>query len=360
MATTYVKGKLRKVNGENIEIRYPETTLDKIVAWVNGSTAGVSILDSGRIKADYLPSTTVYTSGGTIAAGILPTIPVANIAVSGGTINSAILPQIPVANIAVSGGTIAQAILPAIPAANISGIISKTNLPSSVDDIVDIISVSESAPDATNVVIGDQYIKKTTSGSGSSATVTYKVVTATSDGTWTGASEDAPIENVIYYVPGTEKSYRYSGSSIVEIAAQRAVTTTVRVTGASDDLIPTELAVRTAITTSDVPIANNGTAGKVYIQNALTENSGSTTAITLNAADEKIHSVLANKIKGLSFDSTSENFVLNLGTGLTYDETSIAISLTGTLVGNAMTAGLGIASVTGGTITADLQWQADS
>lgn len=282
MATTYVKGKLRKTSGSNIEVRYPETTLDKVVAWVNGSTAGVTILDGGRIKKDYLPSSAVYTSGGKIDSSVIPSLTTSIISggtftsaflpsnvvytsggkidsgvvpglnasiITGGTFGTARLPNIPVSQLAVSGGTIAQAILPSIPAANITGVINKTNLPGSVDDIVELKAIAASAPSATGIVTGDQYFN----------TTSKKIVTAVSDGTWTGATESNPDGSVIYYVPSTEKSYRYGGTAMLEIAAQRAVTTTVRPSGtggASDDFVPTELAVRNAITSAGTPFAS--------------------------------------------------------------------------------------------------------
>jgi len=295
MATTYVKGKLQKHNGNDIQVRYPETTLDKVVAWVNGSTAGVTILDGGRIKKDYLPSSAVYTdsngkiasstipslttsiiSGGTFTSAFLPdnvvytsgglvsssVIPSLNASIiASGTLSADRLPTIPVNKIATSGGMLAIAIVPNIPATKLTGIISKTNLPGSVDDIVELIAVAASAPSATGIVVGDQYFN----------TTTKKVVTAVSDGTWTGATSADPDGSVIYYVPTSEKSYRYSGSAMVEIAAQRAVTTTVRPSGgadgASDDFVPTELAVRNAITSAGTPFASQAEVDAGVITN---------------------------------------------------------------------------------------------
>ena len=284
MATTYKKGKLQKTTGSDIEVRYPETTLDKVVAWVNGSTAGVTILDGGRIKKDYLPSSavytdsngkidsgvipqlttsiisggvftsnflpsnTVYTSGGKVDSGVIPNLSATII--SGGTFGTSLLPNIPVSQIATSGGTLAIAIVPDIPATKLTGVINKSNLPGSVDDIVELIAVAASAPSATGVVIGDQYFN----------TTSKKIMTAVSDGSWTNATASDPDGSVIYYVPSTETSYRYGKSSMVEIAAQRAVITEVRPAGsgegyASDDFVPTELAVRNAITSAGTPFA---------------------------------------------------------------------------------------------------------
>ena len=206
----YKKGKLKDLGGN---VLLPKTSLDSIVLDTTVSGSTTSIASGGKIKADYisLPSSVVTTSGGVISTNVLP-------------------------------GSVVQ---------TVNGVIPKSLLPGSVDDIVELKAVAASAPSATGVADGDQWFNTTTG----------KVMTAVSAGSWSGATSSDPGDEFIYYVPTTKKSYRWSGSAMVEIAAMIATTTEVRDSlDASDDFVPTEAAVRSVVDSFSIPFATENEA----------------------------------------------------------------------------------------------------
>lgn len=304
-----------------------------------------------------------------------------------------------------TGGVIDTSVLPSTVVQTVDGKIPKTVLPGSVDDIIQLIAFSANPP-ASGMVNGDQYYN-----SSDKKIYTY-------NGSW-GVAED-PVTTVIYYVPSTKKTYRWStgataaDNDMVEIAAAIAVTKQGSKSGSqlvdSDDFVPSDKAVAAAIAAAiqaaEDPIADGSNPGLVYVAGAsssangvtLTLNTstgaltvtgekpvkgyssytpgvvyieGSTNATSTNiveqAADNGVQLKLdqstgklsANGVLktngGLTVDGSGALYV-NTGTGIKINTTSNTVeldTLTGDQVAAGLTAGTGIASVTGGTITLD-------
>ena len=305
-----------------------------------------------------------------------------------------------------SGGVISTDVLPSTVVQTVDGKIPKTVLPGSVDDIIQLIAFSANAP-ASGMVNGDQYYNSTDK----------KIYTY--NGSW-GSAED-PVTTVIYYVPSTKKTYRWStgataaDNDMVEIAAAIAVTKQGSESGSqltdSDDFVPSDKAVKTAIdaaiTAAEPAIADGSNPGLVYVSGGSSTANGvtltlntSTGALTVtgekpvkgassytpgvvyiagstNATSNSIIEQAVNNGVQLKLDQStgelSANGVLkangglvadvgtgalyvNVGTGITINTTSNTVeldTLTGEQVAAGLTAGTGIASVTGGTITMD-------
>lgn len=94
----------------------------------------------------------------------------------------------------------------------VDGKIPASELPSFVDDVIELVAVAETAPETC--VAGDKYFNKTAN----------KLYTATGDNTW-GAAED-PEAGKIYVNLADNKTYRWSGSTLVEISASVVIGTT--------------------------------------------------------------------------------------------------------------------------------------
>ena len=261
---TYVKGNFAEVDvSGNTTFRIPHAALENI--FVGGTTVGVSGATANS------EGTQIYNSGtGKIYASYitLPTITVED--------------------------------LPSIPANKISGRLTKEQLPTTVDDITEVIAISTSAPAGTtwvdasgttnSIATGDQYIN-TTAVEG----VKGKIYTATVSGdtvSWGTGSELSKAN--IYYNLSSLKSYRWGGTDLVEVAA----TISVRIQGStegsallagSDDFVPTEKAVKTAIDAAAAAagtIASGSAPGIVYVSgtavNHVVTSSSNGVSIMLN------------------------------------------------------------------------------
>ena len=217
---TYVKGNFAEVDvSGNTTFRIPHATLENI--YVGGTTAseGTAIASGGVIKSDYIPN---------LDASKITT-----------------------------------------------GIINAARLPSFVDDVIELIAYAANAP--TTCATGDQYYNSTQK----------KIYTATAPNTW-GTTGVEPETGKIYVVTGGDevnRSYRWGGSTsgLIEISQQVATTTTVRDSGADDTAVPTELAVRTAITSAvnggKAAIASGSTAGIVFVSGTTSSSNGVTLSL---------------------------------------------------------------------------------
>ena len=150
-----------------------------------------------------------------------------------------------------------------IPVLDGTGKIKAENLPSYVDDVIELVAVSETAP--ATCAVGDMYFN--------SGSTDKKIYTATAANTW-GTTGVEPEKSKIYVCTADDKTYRWSGSVMTEIGKQHATATTIRATGtADDDHVATEKAVRDALVAAgayELPAATSGELGGVKIAAAAT------------------------------------------------------------------------------------------
>ena len=168
-----------------------------------------------------------------------------------------------------------------IPVLDGTGKIKPENLPSYVDDVIELIAVSETAP--ATCAAGDMYFN--------SGSTNKKIYTATAANTW-GTTGVEPEKSKIYVCTADDKTYRWSGSVMTEIGKQHATATTIRATGtADDDHVATEKAVRDALVAAgayELPAATSGELGGVKIAAAATSginnNSGTISIATASTS----------------------------------------------------------------------------
>ena len=168
-----------------------------------------------------------------------------------------------------------------IPVLDGTGKIKAENLPSYVDDVIELIAVSETAP--ATCAAGDMYFH--------SGSTNKKIYTATAANMW-GTTGVEPEKSKIYVCTADDKTYRWSGSVMTEIGKQHATATTIRATGtADDDHVATEKAVRDALVAAgayELPAATSGELGGVKIAAAATSginnNSGTISIATASTS----------------------------------------------------------------------------
>ena len=168
-----------------------------------------------------------------------------------------------------------------IPVLDGTGKIKAENLPSYVDDVIELVAVSETAP--ATCAVGDMYFN--------SGSTDKKIYTATAANTW-GTTGVEPEKSKIYVCTADDKTYRWSGSVMTEIGKQHATATTIRATGtADDDHVATEKAVRDALVAAgayELPAATSGELGGVKIAAAATSginnNSGTISIATASTS----------------------------------------------------------------------------
>ena len=168
-----------------------------------------------------------------------------------------------------------------IPVLDGTGKIKPENLPSYVDDVIELVAVSETAP--ATCAAGDMYFN--------SGSTNKKIYTATAANTW-GTTGVEPEKSKIYVCTADDKTYRWSGTVMTEIGKQHATATTIRATGtADDDHVATEKAVRDALVAAgayELPAATSGELGGVKIAAAATSginnNSGTISIATASAS----------------------------------------------------------------------------
>ncbi len=168
-----------------------------------------------------------------------------------------------------------------IPVLDGTGKIKPENLPSYVDDVIELIAVSETAP--ATCAAGDMYFN--------SGSTNKKIYTATAANTWSTTGVE-PEKSKIYVCTTDNKTYRWSGTVMTEIGKQHATATTIRATGtADDDHVATEKAVRDALVAAgayELPAATASALGGVKIAAAATSginnNSGTISIATASAS----------------------------------------------------------------------------
>lgn len=221
-----------------------------------------------------------------------------------------------------------------------TGKVPASLLPSYVDDVIDLLAITDTAP--STCAVGDKYYN---SSSGN-----RKIYTATAANTWSTTGE-TPESGAIYVDTSTEKIYRWSGSEMIEISSQVSVRTQAAggvrdTTSASDSMVPSELAVATAIENAtsgaitEIPLATSSVRGgikldgTVFTTDANEKLSAGAIAATswggLTTTETKL--VTGGKMKTLVGDaitSATSTFIsgVTAGTGISVDAGGTTVSL---------------------------------
>ncbi len=89
----------------------------------------------------------------------------------------------------------------------VEGKIPSSQLPSYVDDVVELVTISDAEQPSSLYTTGDKYLNS----------IQKSIYTVDEDGNWDDGV--APESGVIYVALDTNKTYRWTGSTIVEIAS---------------------------------------------------------------------------------------------------------------------------------------------
>ena len=147
------------------------------------------------------------------------------------------------------------------------GLVPSTQLPSYVDDIIDLLTLSGTAP--ATATTGDKYYN----------TTSKLIFTATSTNTW-GGTGATPEAGKIYVAIDTNLSYRWSGSDLVEISSATIHKYTGTVTGNDST---TSFTITHGLNTRDV-LVNVYTNASPYDDVFVDIERTSTTAIAVKFA----------------------------------------------------------------------------
>ena len=253
-----------------------------------------------------------------------------------------------------------------IPVLDGTGKIKSENLPSFVDDVIELIGVSETAP--ASCAAGDMYFN--------SGSTNKKIYTATAANTW-GTTGVEPEKGKIYVNTTDNKTYRWSGTVMTEIGKMPAVATTIRVSGTADDNhVASEKAVRDALVAAGaytLPAATASELGGVKVAAVATSGinnaSGSISIATASASQlggVKIGSniTISNGVISVAESTNSQKGVVL--TKSTVDGNNASLPATDSAVGTVptvwavetalkakqdkLTAGTGV-SITNGTVS---------
>ena len=253
-----------------------------------------------------------------------------------------------------------------IPVLDGTGKIKAENLPSFVDDVIELVAVSETAP--SSCAAGDMYFN--------SGATNKKIYTATAANTW-GTTGVEPEKSKIYVNVADNKTYRWSGTVMTEIGKMPAIATTIRVSGTADDNhVASEKAVRDALVAAGaytLPAATASELGGVKIaavaSSGINNSSGSISIATASASQlggVKIGSNISvsNGVISVAESTNSQKGVVL--TKSTVDGNNTSLSATDSAVGTVptvwavetalkakqdkLTAGTGV-SITDGTIS---------
>lgn len=222
-----------------------------------------------------------------------------------------------------------------------TGKVPASLLPSYVDDVIDLLAITETAP--TTCALNDKYYNKSANNK--------KIYTATAANTW-GETGETPVSGAIYVDTATDKIYRWSGSELIEISSQVSVRTQaaggVRDTSsASDSMVPSELAVAQAIADAtdgaltEIPIATASTVGGVTLDGTVFTTSGTSGTLVAGAISATTWSglqttetklVTGGKMKSLVGDaitSATSTFIsgVTAGTGISVSADGATVSL---------------------------------
>lgn len=377
----YIKGSIKKGS----DVIYPATALDKIyaVSGKSSSSAGTSILTSGtsKISSTYLPDTIVYTVRGTIPIEKIPTLTASylpsnlvyttNNKIPTTYITFSDANAIAASNSASPGDAVQAYGLKAYLDSHVAvldnnGHILKECIPSSVDDIIQLVAYSDSAPTpppGTSWTTGNQYYNSTSK----------KIFTYENSG-WS-TTGTTPVTDVIYFVvtADSKRTYRWSGAAtnpqMVEIAAAIAITkqgsSSASVLTTSDDYVPSNKAVKTAIelaAAGAVSIASGSTPGKVYVVNASSSANGVTLSLNTTSGALSVTGVPPKKtsnsaytpgvvyIEGSTNTTTPSKLegTATKGVKLILEQNTGKLSVTGVAAGNSAS-DAGVVYVSGGT-----------
>lgn len=142
------------------------------------------------------------------------------------------------------------------------GLVPSSQLPSYVDDVIELLTISDTAP--TECVKGDKYYNSTSK----------KIFTSTGANTW-GTTGETPETGKIYVTADTNKSYRWSGTDLVEISASSIHKYASDITG---DGVTTSYPIFHSLATRDVivNIYDLSDYEKVYVDCEMTSTNSVT------------------------------------------------------------------------------------
>lgn len=144
-----------------------------------------------------------------------------------------------------------------------NGLVPSTQLPGFVDDVIEINTISATAP--ATCAKGDKYYNSTSA----------KIFTATATDTW-GTTGKTPDTDAIYVTKDTNMSYRWSGSALVQIGADKLKGYTQILTG---DGTTTQYTLNHNLGTREVIIEvyrNSAPYDKIYPEIQHTDTSSAT------------------------------------------------------------------------------------
>ena len=183
------------------------------------------------------------------------------------TSGDALFPRTSIDNLVDAVGSTVSVSVPVLDA---NGKLDSSYLPSYVDDIIDLLAITGTAP--TTCAIGDMYFNNSSGN--------LKIYTATAANTW-GTTGATPETGKIYVNLADSKIYRWSGSAMVEISKQVSTVTSVRATSSAlDTVVPTEKAVATALGGKAASSHTHSIANVSGLQDALDAKQGTLTAGT--------------------------------------------------------------------------------
>ena len=254
-----------------------------------------------------------------------------------------LFPRVSLDNVVATAGSTATVTVPYL----VDGKISSDYLPGYVDDIVDLLTIAGTAPAAC--AKDDKYFN---SSSGN-----LKIYTATATNTW-GTTGETPEKGKIYVNLANENIYRWSGTAMVEVSKQVATTTTVRAADAAlDTVVPTEKAVRAAITNSSyvLPTASASTLGGVKIGTNISIASGVISVADASTSGKGVVQLIASVSASASAVDTKVPTEKAVRTELDKKQNTLTagtnISLSGGTVTNTYTLPTASASTLGGVKT---------
>ncbi|MBR6099421.1 hypothetical protein IKP85_06710 [bacterium] len=206
------------------------------------------------------------------------------------------------------------------------GKVPSSQLPAFVDDVIDLLTVASSAP--ATCATGDKYYNSTSS----------KIFTATGTNTW-GTTGVTPVSDVIYVATDTNATYRWSGSTMVNIsnpigqatestAGIAEIATNSEVTTGTDDTrIVTPLKLAGALSnyqkalTFSTGLTNSGNTISVTDYSSLLKNTATgTNALTLLGTACSVPNGI-----NIGYGSSADRECVSIGTNATTNNLGVAI-----------------------------------
>ena len=238
------------------------------------------------------------------------------------TAGDALYPRTSVDNLVDAVGSTVSVSIPVLDA---NGKLDSSYLPSYVDDIVDLLAITGTAP--TSCAAGDLYFNNTSGN--------LKIYTATAANTW-GTTGTTPETGKIYVNLADSKIYRWSGSAMVEISKQISTVTSVRATSSAlDTVVPTEKAVATALSGKAASSHTHSIANVTNLQTTLDGKANSSHSHEISdvsglqtALDGKQGTLTAGSNISISNGTISNTYAYSLPAATTSARGGVVVSTT--------------------------------